>query len=170
MLKVITEVAHPFLVAVTVATPTIGDAVVFDANVQPGILSVVPVPDANPNEAKFVTLQLQVVTGSAFVAKLIVLCTVAGQAIISVTCVITGVALMVKSKLSVTELQPSLVAMISIVPTMSDPVVLFGAVKMMSPLPLVAMPIDALSFVHAYVTPVKAGVVVIGILIDAPGQ
>src|SRR5688572_9057870 len=72
MVKVITEVAQPFLIAVTVATPTIGMAVLFGSNVHPGMLSVVPVPEARPSAAAFVTLQLQLVTGSAFVAKLIV--------------------------------------------------------------------------------------------------
>ena len=69
MLKVITELTHPFLVAVTVATPTIGNAVVLLANVQPGMFDITPVPDAKPSAAELVTLQLQLVTGSAFVAK-----------------------------------------------------------------------------------------------------
>src|SRR5688500_2838996 len=73
MLKVITEVAQLFFVALTVTTPTIGEFVLFAANVQPGMLSVLPVPEARPKAAKLVTLQLQLVTGSALVAKLIVL-------------------------------------------------------------------------------------------------
>src|SRR5688572_1988817 len=170
MLKVITDEVHPFFVAVTVATPTIGTAVVLLANVQPGMLEVTPVPDAKPSAAELVTLQLQLVTGSAFVAKFTAPCTVPGHAVISVTCVITGVALIVISKLSTTDEQPSFVAITSIVPVISEPVVLFGAVKMMSPLPLAAIPIAVLSLVHAYVTPVSAGVVVSPMFTLAPGQ
>jgi hypothetical protein len=55
-----------------------------------------------------------------------------------------------------------------IVPTRAAPVVLVGAVNMISPLPLAEIPIAVLVFVHASVAP--GTLLVKGMLIAVPGQ
>jgi hypothetical protein len=86
------------------------------------------------------------------------------------TCVTSGVGLIVIVKVSTTLLQPSLVAITSIVPTMSEPVKLAGAVNNISPLPDAGIPIAVFVFVQANVAPVIAGVVVNGMLMLVPAQ
>ena len=71
---------------------------------------------------------------------------------------------------SVTLLQPLIVAITSIVPTMFAPVKLAGAVNNISPLPDAGIPIAVLVFVHANVAPLIDGVVVNGMLMLVPAQ
>src|ERR1700755_323028 len=86
------------------------------------------------------------------------------------TCVTSGVGLIVIVNVSTALLQPSFVAITSIVPTMSAPVMLAGAVNNISPLPDAGMPVAVLVFVHATVAPLIDGVVVSGILMLVPAQ
>ena len=71
ILKVITELVQPALVAVTVAIPTMSAPELLEANVHAGIELPVPEPVLIPSKLEFVTDQLYDVTGSAFVTKLI---------------------------------------------------------------------------------------------------
>ena len=70
MLKLITELAQPFLVAVTFTAPTMSEPVVLDAYVKAGI-GPVPLLEPMPIKAAFAegeTLQLNIVPGSVLVA------------------------------------------------------------------------------------------------------
>src|ERR1044071_6934556 len=82
-----------------------------------------------------------------------------------------GVGLMVIAK--VFWLEPALVhpffeALTVMVPTISEPVLFEGAVKMMSPVPPVLMPINAFELVQLIVAP--ATLLVNGILTASPAQ
>ena len=95
---------------------------------------------------------------------------VPGHAVISDTCTSSGLGLIVISKLSATDVQPSLVAVTAMVAVISEPVKLLGAVKVMLPVPLAAMPTAVLVLVHAKVAPVTDGVVLKGMLTGSPAQ
>src|SRR5688500_6391382 len=91
-----------------------------------------------------------------------------GQTVISGFWVMMLSGEIVMSKLTTALTHPSLVAVTSIVPVMSLPVLLAGAVKIISPLPEAEIPIEVLSLVHESTEP--ATLLLSGMLTGVPGQ
>ena len=115
-----------------------------------------------------ILLFVQVTEAPVFTEKLPTLILSVGHTLISGFCVMTLSGLIVIVKEPDELVQPSLVAVKLMVPTIAEPVLFVGAVKIRSPLPEAAMPIAVLLFVHEKVDP--ATLLVNGMLIDAPGQ
>ena len=115
-----------------------------------------------------VLLFVHVTEAPVFTEKLPTLILSVGHTLMSGFCVITLSGLIVIVKEPDELVQPSLVAVKLMVPTIAEPVLFVGAVKIMSPVPDVAIPIDAFVLVQLITAP--ATLLVNGILIDAPGQ
>ena len=147
MVKLIGVPPHaPF--SVTVIVPVIADPVVFAAALK---LAMLPEPlAASPiNVLEFV----QLTDAPVLTANAPTVISSPGQAVMLAFWVITLSGLIVMSKVSAALVQPSLVAVTLIVPLIAEPVLFAGAVKMMSPVPLAAMPIAVLVFVQLNTEP-----------------
>ena len=162
IVKVIGDPAQvPFSLTVIVATR--GEPEVFTAALKSAI-----VPDPLAASPIDVLLFVQVTVAPVLVVKAPTLIrspehtTMFGFWVI----ILSGLIVMVNSSAALTH--PSFVAVTLMFPTISDPVLLAGDVKMISPFPVVAIPIDVLSFVHARVEPATFDVS--GMLTAVPGQ
>ena len=161
--------AQVFFVPVTLIVPTIGVPVVFTAAVNAAML---PAPLATRLIKGFVLVQLKVTPPETILEENGIAAMLAPEHTTTlVTAATTGVGLIVMVK--VFMLTPALVQLLAmadtvIVPTISAPVLLTGAVPVILPLPEAARPIEVFEFAQLMVAPTT--LVVNGMLMASPGQ
>ena len=150
-----------------VSLTVIVDVIAVPVRLAEAVKSIIfPVPlKARPIDALlFVQLNVEPV----FTTKAPTLMVAPGQTLMLLFCVMILSGLMVITNVSAAEEQPSLLAITLSVPVIAVPVLLAGAVKIMSPLPLADIPIAGLLLVHARVEPDT--LLFNGMLTLVPGQ
>ena len=169
IVNVLAGPVHKFLVPVTLIVATIDAPVVFTTAVN---VEILPVPEAAKLIKGLSFVQSKVTPPDTTLDPNVIAGTVPPeQTTIFVTALTIGVGLMVMVNvfaLAPALTQPFLVAITVMVPTMSAPVLLAGAMYDMSPLPDVANPMLALVFVQLITEP--ATLLNNGMLIDSPVQ